>query len=295
LNAVDPNGSNSLGLYNPSMSTDTKNGGISLVSANASGSKYVVNSGFSDAPVVYVNFFDALRFANWLNNGQGSGGTETGAYTLLGGTPTPTNGVTVARNPGATVFLPSENEWYKAAYFDPTSQSYFAYPAATDAPMGCAAPGTTPNSANCGNVVGTVTNVGAYTGSPSPYGTFDQGGNVYQWNEQIVAYQWDDQFAVTASDRGLRGGSWSYYSFPLAASSTDIAPPTTEGNYIGFRVATTAPTGQALADGQGLACGTGPQLAMVVPFLVWLRSRRVRAATSTMRQRKASPDSTGIA
>ena len=39
-------------------------------------------------PVNYVDFYDALRFANWMNNGQGNGDTETGAYTLLGGTPT---------------------------------------------------------------------------------------------------------------------------------------------------------------------------------------------------------------
>lgn len=44
---------------------------------------------------------------------------------------------------------------------------------------------------------GGPTHVGAYTGSASPYGTFDQGGNVYEWNEQIVG-----------SSRGRRGGGW---------------------------------------------------------------------------------------
>ncbi|HME68324.1 MAG TPA: SUMF1/EgtB/PvdO family nonheme iron enzyme [Myxococcota bacterium] len=184
LNAVDPGGSNALTLWNPNMQTDTNDGGISFVSGNASGSKYVVNSGFANDPVVYVNFYDALRFANWLNNGQGSGSTETGAYTLMGGTPSPSNGLTVTRNAGAAIFLPSENEWYKAAYYNPISGSYFAYPAGTSTPTVCAAPGATPNTANCipGGPI-KVTNVGAYTGSASPYGTFDQGGNVFQWNE----------------------------------------------------------------------------------------------------------------
>ena len=27
-------------------------------------------------PVNFVSYFDAMRFTNWLENGQGSGGTE---------------------------------------------------------------------------------------------------------------------------------------------------------------------------------------------------------------------------
>ncbi len=75
-----------------------------------------------DKPVNYVSWYDSIRFANWLNNGQGTGDTETGAYTLLGGTPTPSNGVSITRNAGATWFLPSEDEWYKAAYHQPAAQ-----------------------------------------------------------------------------------------------------------------------------------------------------------------------------
>src|SRR5438552_534948 len=74
---------------------------------------YSVISGRGDMPVNNVSFFDALRFANWMNNGQGSGDTETGACTLLGGTPTPSNDGTVTRNGGAIIVLTSESEWYK--------------------------------------------------------------------------------------------------------------------------------------------------------------------------------------
>ena len=205
---MDASGSNTLALYNTSMDTDATNGGISFVSGNASGSKYVVKSGFASKPVNYVSFYDSLRFANWLHNGQGSGGTETGAYTLLGGTATPSNGTTVTRNGGATIFLPSENEWYKAAYYSPGGV-YFDYPAGTNTTTVCATPTATANRANCDCAVGAVTDVGAYTGSASPYGTFDQGGNVLEWNEQIVS----------GSDRGVRGGSWNDLDvFSLAAS-----------------------------------------------------------------------------
>ncbi len=140
--------SDPLGLYNPTMGADATFGGITR--SGVSGSyTYAVKSGFADKPVVYVSFYDSLRFANWLNNGQGSASTETGAYTLLGGTATPSNGLTVTRNGGANIFLTSENEWYKAAYYSPGGV-YFDYPTGTNSVTGCVAPGSdTGNSANC--------------------------------------------------------------------------------------------------------------------------------------------------
>ena len=72
----------------------------------------VIGSG--NRPISYVSWFDAARFANWINNGATNGAsTETGAYTLNGAT----NGVGFTKNPGATCWIPSENEWYKAAYY----------------------------------------------------------------------------------------------------------------------------------------------------------------------------------
>ena len=122
LNSNVPDGETAdpLALYNSNMSNATY-GGITYNSGAASGSKYSVISGKGDNPVNYVTFYDTLRFANWLDNGQVPGSTETGAYTLLGGTPTPSNANSITRNAGATVFLPSENEWYKAAYYNPTT------------------------------------------------------------------------------------------------------------------------------------------------------------------------------
>src|SRR5271166_1929961 len=128
LNTKDPTGANTLGLFTGNGGTgNAPNPGISFNSASANGSKYGVVSGNGNQPVVDVTWYDAIRFANWLNNGQGNGDTETGAYTLFGGTPTPSNGLTITRNAGATVFLPSEDEWYKAGYYDPVTSSYFQY------------------------------------------------------------------------------------------------------------------------------------------------------------------------
>ena len=57
-------------------------------------------------PVTYIGFLEAARFANWLHNGQGNGSTETGAYDISDG---------IKRQPDARYWIPTENEWYKAA------------------------------------------------------------------------------------------------------------------------------------------------------------------------------------
>jgi hypothetical protein len=174
-----------------------------------------------------VSYYDTLRFANWLNNGQGAGDTETGAYTLLGGSATPSNGTTVTRNAGATIALTSENEWYKAAYSNALGTSYFDYPAGSNLLSTCAIPSAAPNTANCASLVGDLTAGGSYTGSASPFGTFDQGGNVWEWNEAIIS----------GSFRGIRGGSFDSSPFQLAVTARRNIGPTTESNNVGFRVA----------------------------------------------------------
>jgi formylglycine-generating enzyme len=227
LNTKDPSGANTLGLYNSNMSNATF-GGISFNGGNGAGSKYVLTAGRQNHPVNFVTWYDTIRFANWLNNGQGNGSTETGAYTLLGGTPTPSNGNSITRNPGATVFLPSENEWYKAAYYNPATSSYFKYPTSSNtAPTAEAPPGGS-NSANYNTfVVQNLTDVGAYTGTTSPVGAFDMGGNVHQWNEALIS----------GSYRGLRGGTFNDASFDLLSSFRGHDNPTVEFLLFGFRVA----------------------------------------------------------
>jgi formylglycine-generating enzyme len=226
--------SDPLGLYNTYMFSDADFGGITRLGEPGSFT-YTVKAGFATRPVNYVSFYDSLRFSNWLNNGQGIGNTETGAYTLLGGTATPSNGTTVLRNPDADIFLPSENEWYKAAYYDGLSATYFDYPAGTNARTVCAPPGATPNTANC--LSSRVTNVGAYTGSASPNGTYDQGGNMDEWNEQI----WTQYGSGPL--RGLRGGGWLFDASGLAAESPSYSGLAgTDGDAsVGFRVASLVP------------------------------------------------------
>jgi len=66
------------GLYNTSMAGTY--GGIDRSGSGTVGSPYVYSAKGGDAnwnnrPVNYVSFWDAARFANWMQNGQGSGDT----------------------------------------------------------------------------------------------------------------------------------------------------------------------------------------------------------------------------
>lgn len=245
LNAVAVADANA--LYNPSMGSGS--GGITR-SGSAGSYSYTTIAGRESRPVNFVSFYDSLRFANWLHNGQPVGmqdaaSTEDGAYTITAGG---IAGNSIARNAGATIFLASEDEWYKAAYYDAVSMSYFDHPAGSDGPTGCAAPGATPNTANCGGVVGDVTVVGSYTGSASPSGTFDQGGNVREWTEGSML-----------ASRIARGGGFGAPAATLSAASRLEFLPDVEALDLGFRVASLPEpgTGWLLAGGLLLSLRAG--------------------------------------
>jgi formylglycine-generating enzyme required for sulfatase activity len=241
LNAVAA--TDTYGLYNPIMGLGY--GGI-IRSGSLGNYSYSAIAGREEMPVNDVSWYDSLRFANWLHNGQPTGAqdsttTEDGAYTFSGATSVG------ARNAGATIFLSSEDEWYKAAYYDVLRASYFDYPAGSDTQTTCAMPGATPNTANCDGAVGDLTDVGSYTGAGSPYGTFDQGANNYEWNEAIIGVA-----------RGLRGGSFVSSPNSIAASYRHDSSPAAEYANVGFRVAMVPEpgTGSLLAFGlMALAAG----------------------------------------
>src|SRR6478672_6837467 len=132
LNAVAA--TDTYSLYNSSMASDLNIAGIARSGALGSYTYSVIGS--PNHPVTYASWGDAARFANWLHNGQptgaqGPGTTETGAYTLNGATSTSAL-MAVTRNAGAHWFIPSENECYKAGYYQPAakggdSNSYWNY------------------------------------------------------------------------------------------------------------------------------------------------------------------------
>jgi len=211
-------------LYSPNMA-----GGFGGITRTGSpgGYTYTPIAGRGNMPVNWVSWYDAARFANWLHNGMPSGAqdsatTEDGAYTFSGATSVGD------RKKSARFGLPSEDEWYKAAYFDPATGGWFGYPASSDAQTTCSAPTTASNTANCGSIVGTVTNRGAYIGSASPLGTFDQGGNVGEWNDTpVLDMPWL---------RGTSGSGFEAEAGSLSARSNFPIDGETEYPNLGFRV-----------------------------------------------------------
>ena len=286
LNAADPTGTNPNDIYNPAMGSNSNINGISYTSGASAGAKYAAigpsgtaygQSG-ANRPITYVSWFDAARFSNWMTNGQGSGSTETGAYDLA----TAAAGIAPAKTPGASFYIPNENEWYKAAYYSPTLNSgsggYYAYATQSNTAPGNVV-GSAANQANYDNGVYSVTqtgaygsqnfltDVGAFTNSGSYYGTFDQSGNVYQWN---------DLDGTAGSSRGLRGGSWADYAFDASSASSVSNLPSFVSNSIGFRLA--SPVGGPLSVPEIDPNSLGSALALVLGSLGLLERRRLKAA-----------------
>jgi formylglycine-generating enzyme len=235
---------NPYGLYNASMWSNTY--GCKIQQTGSSGSySYSVASDYANRPVNFVSFWDAARFTNWLCNGQGiDADTEMGAYTL-GGYNGP-GGNWIVKNADAQWWIPSENEWYKAAYNNGGSATtdYFLYPTSSnDIPSNVLGnptdPGNNATFDDSGYTIGSpyyLTEVGAHENSASPYGTFDQGGNVNEWNDTVIG-----------SSRRLVGGSFFLDTSFLASSHREGFRPSLDNGYdIGFRVASIPEPGSLL-------------------------------------------------
>jgi formylglycine-generating enzyme required for sulfatase activity len=248
------------GLYDGQMTSMPRIAGISRSGNSGSYTYQVIGpSGLTpvgasrpgDRPITFVSWFDAARFCNWLHNGATTGAsTETGAYTLNGAT----TGV-FTKTPNAKWWIPTRDEWYKAAYYKggSTNSGYWLYPTQSDTPPAHFI-GSEPNNANLLMAIGSgessfsyvhtvtqsagfsqtqnyLTEVGAFSGSPTYYGTFDQAGNVQEWNDAIF----------NNHSRGLRGGNWTWTSdFARATDSGGGRSPFLGEHDAGFRVATVA-------------------------------------------------------
>ncbi len=204
---------------------------------------YTIEADWANRPLSYVTWGSAARFCNWLTNGQPTGSqntntTEDGSYFLNGAT-TVGELQAVTRKADARYVIPTEDEWYKGAYYDPEKPGgagYWLYPTCSDtAPSNVLTspdPGNNANHYSDSFTIGPpyyLTEVGAFVNSQSAYGTFDQGGNVWEWNEAIIP---------NASQRGNRGGSFDVGERGMRASSWGCNFP--DQSYIGvqgFRVA----------------------------------------------------------
>ena len=215
----------------------------------------------ANKPATSVSWNEAARFVNWLNTSTGNAaaykfefqpgdvGYDVNAAILTWDPGdagyNPNN---IFRNSLARYVLPSFNEWYKAAYYDPTSGTYFDFPTGSNTAPTAVASGTMVDTAVFDQTIPQGPADVTLAGGLSPYGTSGQGGNVFEWEES--EFDLENNFGLAA--RGLRGGGWSSDSGVLQSSVRNSSLfPGSESTFIGFRVASATPLvlGDANDDG----------------------------------------------
>lgn len=214
-----------------------------ITKATASGMSNVTAGAWGgSAPAASISWYEAAAFVNWLNTSSGYQAaynlsfSSTWSMSLWSSTDAWTLGSTnLYRHKDAYYFLPSENEWYKAAYYNSSGANYFLYPTgSSNAPI--AVSGSSGGTTNAGTAIyngsaspAPVTNAGGL----SPYGTMAQGGNVREWMESAFSGTNNSP----TNQRTTRGGSYNTIAAFLQSSFRDGRIPTTEGGEFGFRVA----------------------------------------------------------
>jgi len=202
----------------------------------------------ANVPVNCVSWYQAAQFVNWLNTSTGhaaaynfTGTQGTSNYTFTTWSPAQAaNGTNLYRNKDAVYYLPTEDEWVKAAYWNGTTLQTFATSGNT-APTQGNGSGTGWNFYSNGYATSPYGPWPASSGSPELHGTYNMTGNVWQWLESPNS---DPNYGA-GSARALRGGSFSFGVSAMAssASSRNVNPPLngdpgSGGDVdIGFRVA----------------------------------------------------------
>jgi len=204
----------------------------------------------TNKPATSVSWNEAARFTNWLNTS--SGGFAAYKFTTSGvndnialWTAAETLDYDAAnpfRSLRANYVLPNFNEWYKAAYYDPSANGglggYWNFATGSDtAPMAVAS-GTTAGTAVYSQSLATGPADVFNAGGLSPFGVMGLGGNVWEWQETENDLVNDS----ISSNRGVRGGVWNNNSDRLSSSiRSNVSPSNIAFNDIGFRVASLTP------------------------------------------------------
>ncbi len=198
-----------------------------------------------DVPTNNVSWYEAAQLVNWLNTS--SGYQAAYKFTVTQGqndhTFVPWEAGDVGydasnpyRNSDAYYFLPTEDEWVKAGYWNGTSLQEYATKPGESLTQGDGTSGTGWNYSDDGYATNPYGPWAVGSGSEELNGTFDMMGNVWEWTEN--PYYSEDY--LSGSTRDFRGGSFNLYDYAngcLSSSYRYSINPDYEGPAVGFRVA----------------------------------------------------------
>lgn len=211
-------------------------GGLGIVLFDMEGWGFAAGNNGVNRPATGVTWFAAAKFVNYLNISQGKQAAynfdESGNFQIWGSGQY--SGSNQFRNKDAYYFLPSIDEWYKAAYGS-LSGIWYDFPSGSDRSPTAVSGGTSDDTAVYGGQSGLadITNAGGV----SPFGTMAQGGNVWEWNETAFDGINDTAF----ENRENRGGSFMDGVASLGLESLPTLYMGVDPGYIdlhiGFRVA----------------------------------------------------------
>lgn len=179
---------------------------------------------WANRPVIFVTYLSAMRYANWLHNGGGD--TEHGVYRVAAGVEAP-------RAEDARVWIPTEDEWYKAAYYQPATDGepsgrYWLFPMSPCERPQKAEPGSMdPYAAAFSGGFSGIQPVGSFPEAKSPWGALDMGGNVWEWVDSTIF----------GSKKVLRGGAAAHTWHKLQSTVRSNASPDRWYPDTGFRLA----------------------------------------------------------
>ena len=194
----------------------------------------------ADQPAADVSWYEAAAFVNWMNTSTGKqaaynltfDGRAWGMKLWSSQEAWTAGGINLFRNKDATYFLPSENEWYKAAYYHAAGANYFLYPTESSTAPVAVDGGTRPNTAVYNKKADVPAGVDV-AGALSAYGTMGQGGNVWEWTETAAS----GANNAPSERRVVRGGGWDSREDVLRSSFRAYEKPSSDRNEYGFRVA----------------------------------------------------------
>ena len=212
----------------------------------------------ANLPATGVSWNEAARFVNWLNTSSGYspaykfilqpgdvGYNANANIELWQEEDAGYDANNLYRNANAYYFLPSEHEWYKAAYYGGSGSTYYDYATQQDAPSmpTAVSEGTGAHEAIYYQALSTGPADIHHAGGASHYGTIGQNGNAWEWHESAF----DGTNNVSSEDRGIRGGYWNSTESNLRSSNRHSGVTPTYDNFnVGFRVASVPEPSSAL-------------------------------------------------